>query len=235
MVTPLEKIGDILRQIVELHNIRAQHIQQLQQQQTRQHEQLNRLRTRVETLEQEHAAARDNLDNRMARIETTIWLAGRKRRREALPEPDVDSERWRSYDYVSDEEEDRKLNLPDQPITVPPPSSAAVPAAAEPTPRQHIKCCGCSSLAGTNHCVECGNMFCWRCVNQRGICFMCAGAFPDEQPRMAPETARDEDIHHRRKKKKVRRVPKRPQADAAGEGPLAGDAGEGPPAEQDLR
>ena len=90
MVTPLEKIGDILRQIVELHNIRAQHIQQLQQQQTRQQEQLNRLRTRVETLEQEHAAARDNLSNRMARIETSIWLSGRKRRREALPEPDVD-------------------------------------------------------------------------------------------------------------------------------------------------
>jgi len=62
--------------------------------------------------------------------------------------------------------------------------SVTASAAAEPTPRQHIKCCGCSSMAGTNHCVKCGNMFCWRCVNPRGICFMCAGAFEDEQAQL---------------------------------------------------
>jgi len=89
MVRPLAMIGDMLEQLLELHRARAQHIQQLQQQQTRQQEQLNRLRTRVELLEQEHAAARDNLSNRMARIETWIfWRSGRKRRREALPEPE---------------------------------------------------------------------------------------------------------------------------------------------------
>jgi len=59
-------MADTLETIHVLLDRHAQHIQQLQQQQTRQQEQLNRLRTRVETLEQEHVvqkAALDNLSN----------------------------------------------------------------------------------------------------------------------------------------------------------------------------
>jgi len=63
----------------------------------------------------------------------------------------------------------RGVPYPDGEPTAEQPSASNAPTAAEPTPRQHIQCCGCSSLAGTNHCVVCG------------MYFMCAGAFPDKQ------------------------------------------------------
>jgi len=86
----IKSVADTLEAIHVLIDRHAQQIQQLQQQQTRQQEQLNRLRTRVETSEQDHVvqkAALDNLSNRIERIETWTWLSGRKRRKAALPEP----------------------------------------------------------------------------------------------------------------------------------------------------
>jgi len=49
-----------------------------------------------------------------------------------------------------------------------------------PTPRQHIQCAGCDSMGPTNHCTRCGDMYCERCVNPVGVCFMCAGAYPQD-------------------------------------------------------
>ena len=93
MAVPLE----VARTMVEsleasqvLIDTHTQQIQQLQQQLQQQQEQLNRLRTRVETSEQDHVvqkAALVNLSNRIERIETWTWLSGRKRRKAALPEP----------------------------------------------------------------------------------------------------------------------------------------------------
>ena len=71
--------------------------------------------------------------------------------------------------------------LKDDPVD---PAGVRADGKKTPTPRQHIRCAGCDSMGPTNHCVKCKDMYCERCVNPSGVCFMCAGAYPDAPERL---------------------------------------------------
>jgi hypothetical protein len=51
-------------------------------------------------------------------------------------------------------------------------------AAAGHQPKRCLDCPGCDNRGCEEECRVCGTRCCRECINQQGVCFMCAGAYP---------------------------------------------------------